>query len=281
MGAKRSGYYKYNKFIFASAAVLAVVVGFQNCAPVQGTPKNQTSLSNPNPNPNPNGDEGEDPFATPTPIGRSPTPRPATPTPGPGSTPTPGPGSTPTPPGATPTPTVISLKSPLGGATLTGTVALSVNYKAPAAGVSFVRYMIDDHTFVPNLTTAPYSYSWDSGMVGNGTHTLGVFLVDPQGFTYFADPIAVTVSNAALSATYTSVKRRVLWRCESCHAGGGRSSFNATSYSGVMASVSPGNPSGSRFYQTISAKRMPADGPLTNDDIELVRQWIQNGAQNN
>lgn len=44
--------------------------------------------------------------------------------------------------------------------------------------------------------------------------------------------------------------------------------------------VSAGDPEGSLLYNVLirTNKRMPYDAPLPNKDIELIRTWIENGA---
>ena len=80
--------------------------------------------------------------------------------------------------------------------------------------------------------------------------------------------------------------------CTACH--GGTSGVTLSSYQAVMNSVGdqysrlvivPENPSDSPLYDKISTNnpqfgsRMPQGGPpLSSDDIEAIRQWIEEGA---
>ena len=95
--------------------------------------------------------------------------------------------------------------------------------------------------------------------------------------------------------------------CTACHTDDGRTpSSNLNLKSGVAISnlvnvacvcpghaavmrVIPGNPSGSYMIQKLEGAadivglRMPRNGPpyLTDAQVALIRQWIQNGAPNN
>ncbi len=59
------------------------------------------------------------------------------------------------------------------------------------------------------VTTAPYTLSWDSTSVANGTHTIGARAVDSNGTTGTASPISVTVSNVTSPPSGISVDRQV------------------------------------------------------------------------
>ena len=66
--------------------------------------------------------------------------------------------------------------------------------------------------------------------------------------------------------------------CVQCHAG-------IASYSGTLAKVSPSNPANSPMYQHLTGSvppQMPlGKDPLTKDQLQTVKNWIQDGANNN
>ena len=70
------------------------------------------------------------------------------------------------------TPPTVSVAGPANGATVSGTVALTAT-AADNIGVAGVQFILDG---MMNLgsedTTAPYSFSWDTTLLANGTHTL-------------------------------------------------------------------------------------------------------------
>lgn len=92
-------------------------------------------------------------------------------------------------------------------------------------------------------------------------------------------------------------------RCTTCHSGAGAAAgldLSAGSAHAALVNVAstdkagavrviPGDPDGSYLVQKLRGDagivglRMPRNGPpfLSDDQINLVRQWIQQGAQNN
>ena len=67
-----------------------------------------------------------------------------------------------------------------------------------------------------------------------------------------------------------------------CHEGSGESGYILNSYSGIMAGISPGNPSGSKLYEAITTaggeKKMPPDQPLSKENRTKIMIWITQGA---
>lgn len=83
-------------------------------------------------------------------------------------------------------------------------------------------------------------------------------------------------------------------KCNSCHSAG-QNSFNSSSYSAVMASTSPSNRYDSKHVIPNNAQesplvdkidsdnpefgvRMPQGGQLSTDEIDKIKQWINEGA---
>ena len=50
-------------------------------------------------------------------------------------------------------------------------------------------------TLGSNLTTAPYSISWNTALIKNGSHTLTAIAVDTSGNMATATGVVVTVNN--------------------------------------------------------------------------------------
>ena len=79
--------------------------------------------------------------------------------------------------------------------------------------------------------------------------------------------------------------------CTGCHVGGGAATLNLTDYSGVMAggvsglSVISGDHYNSELYNRITlpegaAGSMPPNDPLSQEEINLIADWINEGANN-
>ncbi|SVC44030.1 uncharacterized protein METZ01_LOCUS296884, partial [marine metagenome] len=73
--------------------------------------------------------------------------------------------------------------------------------------------------------------------------------------------------------------------CTSCHVYGHNSGLNLTSYAGVMAGnvVIPGDHAASELYDRITRLEsddgdMPPNGSLNQTQIDLISQWIDEGA---
>ena len=88
----------------------------------------------------------------------------------------------------------------------------------------------------------------------------------------------------------------IQWRCVSCHTAGGegseKSGLNLTSYDALMEGTSqggnlivPGSPTTSSFMVMVTRKdhlRMPFGAPpLSDDEVRVIRNWIDQGAKNN
>ena len=83
--------------------------------------------------------------------------------------------------------------------------------------------------------------------------------------------------------------------CQRCHGGKGddgevvvEEGLDMTTYEMLMAGslygtvVEPGDPDGSYLFELIVSGDMPKEGDaLTPEEIEMIRQWIAAGAENN
>jgi uncharacterized membrane protein len=78
-------------------------------------------------------------------------------------------------------------------------------------------------------------------------------------------------------------------RCVECHsATDAELGLNLTTYEGVMAGsdygtvIEPGNPEGSLLIDMVASGDMPEEGdPMPAEELDLIRTWIQEGAENN
>lgn len=72
-------------------------------------------------------------------------------------------------------------------------------------------------------------------------------------------------------------------RCLECHSAGGKGGLDLRSRATGLAGedgavVVPGDPEASVLFQKVSAQEMPPKRPLTAPEIEILRQWIAEGA---
>jgi peptidoglycan/xylan/chitin deacetylase (PgdA/CDA1 family) len=95
--------------------------------------------------------------------------------------------------GDTTSPTV-AVTSPANGAIASGSVTIAADASDDTA-VDHVDYLVDG-SLVGTQTSGPYSLSWDSHTVGNGTHTIAARAVDTAGNVATSQAVMATVSNS-------------------------------------------------------------------------------------
>ncbi len=94
-----------------------------------------------------------------------------------------------------PTPPAVSITVPASGATVSGS---SVSVSAAASdnvGVVGVQFELDGANLGSEVTTPPYSISWNTTTAANGSHTLTAVARDAGGNTTTSSGVTVTVSN--------------------------------------------------------------------------------------
>jgi hypothetical protein len=93
------------------------------------------------------------------------------------------------------TPPTASILTPAAGA-----VSGSVNITASAndnVAVASVQYQLDNVNLGPVLTTAPYTFAWNTAGVSNGSHSLTAVAVDTSGNKGVSAAVVVNVGNTA------------------------------------------------------------------------------------
>ena len=101
-------------------------------------------------------------------------------------------GGTPLPDTIAPT---VSVSSPAAGAVVNGTFLVTAN-ASDNIGVSGVQFLLDGASLGPEDQSSPYSVSWNTTAVGDGSHTLSARARDAAGNLGTAANVAVTVANA-------------------------------------------------------------------------------------
>ncbi len=197
----------------------------------------------------------------------------------------------------------VSLQSPAAGEDVSGVVTLSAD-ATDNVGVSVVRFLVDG-AVIDSDTTAPYSIDWDSSSVGDGQVTLTAEAEDAAGNVGTSADVVVTVQNG-VAVTLTEIQQQVFTpMCSGCHSGptsnalpsgmdlsSAADSFaalvNVQSLQVMLDRVEPGDPDNSYLIRkleggpNIQGSRMPQGGPfLEQETIDMIRQWITDGAPNN
>ncbi len=94
------------------------------------------------------------------------------------------------------TPPTVSITSPAGGSTASGTVSVDAN-AADNGSVAGVQFKLDGANLGAEDTTAPYSISWDTFTAANGAHSVAAVARDGAGNTTTSSGVSVTVQNLA------------------------------------------------------------------------------------
>ena len=94
------------------------------------------------------------------------------------------------------TPPTVTITTPSGGTTVSGNVPVTAS-AADNVGVAGVRFFVDAAQVGAEDTSAPYSISWATTTVTEGSHTLTAMARDAAGNTTTSAGVTVTVSNTA------------------------------------------------------------------------------------
>jgi hypothetical protein len=195
----------------------------------------------------------------------------------------------------------VTLTSP--GSPVSDTVTLMAD-ASDNQGVAEVRFLVDG-ALIDSDTTAPYSVEWVTTTVANGDVTLTAEAEDAAGNIGVSAGVIVTVQNAA-AVTLAQIQASVFSpMCSGCHSGPTSNSLpsgmNLTNAGdsftalvnvpslqvGSLDRVTPGDPDNSYLIQKLEGtaaggSRMPQGGPfLDQATVDMIRQWITDGAPNN
>ncbi|GEM_PF-5642835 len=105
-------------------------------------------------------------------------------------------GSSAPPPSDTTAPAV-SLMAPANNANVSGTVNVAAN-ASDDVGVLGVQFKVDGTNMGSEDMTSPYSATWNTAAVSNGTHTCAAVARDAAGNTQTSAAVTVTVNNVVL-----------------------------------------------------------------------------------
>ena len=214
--------------------------------------------------------------------------------------------------GATPpvlnAPPGVTLTVPTGSLKATVTLSATVVDPINIAKVEFLA----GATLIGTATTSPYSITWDTTTVADGSFNLTAKATDVDGNVGTSTVSAVTVANAVVAqVTLTQLQTQIFTpRCSTCHDGStaglpgvqnltAGNTFanivNVTSLEvGTLKRILPNDPANSYLVQKIEGTaagggRMPlgcsgttgANACLDQATIDLVKTWVSQGALNN
>src|SRR5437867_889930 len=89
---------------------------------------------------------------------------------------------------------VVDIASPASGSTVSGTITVTAS-ASDNVGVTGVQFLLDGANLGAEVTSGPYSVSWDTSTAGNGSHALAARARDAAGNATTSNVVTVTVSN--------------------------------------------------------------------------------------
>lgn len=99
-------------------------------------------------------------------------------------------------------PNTVTVTSPANNATISGTVTVSATV-AGSAAIAGIQYTLDGVNLQGEVVNWPFSVTWNTLIVTNGTHTLSATLRDGNGNTATSPSITVSVNNPySISSTF-------------------------------------------------------------------------------
>ena len=90
----------------------------------------------------------------------------------------------------------MTITAPQAGVTLTGTVTVTVSASETGKTIVAVGLQIDGVTFGTATNTSPYTFSLNTALFANGTHSLTATAWDAANNTGNSSPVSVTFSNS-------------------------------------------------------------------------------------
>jgi hypothetical protein len=100
-------------------------------------------------------------------------------------------------------PPTVSITVPAFGAIIAGIIPVSTS-ATDAAGVAGVQFKLDGANLDAEVTTPPYTVSWNTTFAASGTHALGAVARDAAGNIGAATPVSVTVDNIPPTVSITA-----------------------------------------------------------------------------
>jgi len=101
------------------------------------------------------------------------------------------------------TPPTVSMVTPTANENVTGTIDLTAT-ATDASGIQDVKFLVDGQV-VGSDATDPYSFSWNSAGVQNGTHTVAAQATDTSGTSATSSPVAIVTNNSSVCTDPPSV----------------------------------------------------------------------------
>jgi len=138
----------------------------------------------------------------------------------------------------------VQVTAPTSNAVLSKTVTLAATATA-SAGMSKVTFQLDNKTTLASDASSPYSVSWNSATVSNGTHTVSAIAIDKLGHTAKSS-VTVTTRNTTTSSTTPTSGTHSGWYVAPNGSSGGAGTASSpwnltTALAGAGGRIHPGD----------------------------------------
>ncbi len=154
----------------------------------------------------------------------------------------------------------ISVTSPVSGTTLKGSVSLSAT-ASDDVGVLGVQFKLDGVNLGEELSTAPYSGSWNTLGVSDGSHILTAIARDAAGNSSISNSVSVIVANTTTSS-------------------GGGGGGGGTGGGGSTSDTTPPSTPGGLSLSVISETQINLSWTASTDSSGVSGYYVyRNGAQ--
>ena len=138
----------------------------------------------------------------------------------------------------------VKISAPAAGASVAGGITITASVTDPLH-VTGVQFQVDGKSIAAKDTTSPYSTSWASTTMANGTHTIAAIATDAGGHSATASE-QVKVSNTTSSGGSTSTGTHSGWYVTPTGSSGGSGSATSpwdltTALGGAGGRIHPGD----------------------------------------
>jgi Tfp pilus assembly protein PilX len=99
------------------------------------------------------------------------------------------------------TPPTVSITAPTAGAVVSGTATSVTATASDNVGVVGVQFKLDGANLGAEVTSSPYSVTWNTTTASGGSHTLTAVARDAAGNSTTSTAVSVTVANIAIDST--------------------------------------------------------------------------------
>jgi hypothetical protein len=175
----------------------------------------------------------------------------------------------------------VSLSSPVNNSTISGTQTITAN-ASDAKGIASVQFQLDGANLGSPVTVSPYSVTWDTTKVANGSHTLTAVATNTSNLSTTATSVTVNVQNTVTPPVSPNlIPNSSLETAQDVNTPQGWSATSWGTNTSVFSYLNTGH-TGSRSlkaettaYTNGAANWVYADVPVTAGKTYQYQNWYQ------